>query len=109
MESFISISAVLLSMARKIADETIQLMQELRGEGLSVAKIAQKTKVSYTTAYVYTVAKQRGFASINEYHTQLAKEKGFASINEYEKHLAKQRGFASINEYHTQLAKEKGF
>ncbi len=96
-------------MPKKIPDETKQLMEELYAENLSVAEIARRTDVSYSTAYGYTKAKQRGFASRTEYKEHLAKQKGFASRTEYEEHLVKQRGFASRTEYEEHLVKQRGF
>jgi len=100
---------MLLNMPRKISDDTKQLMQEMDAEGLSVAEIARRTNVPYSTVYGYTKAKQKGFASYKEYNEHWAKEKGFASHSAYQKHLIKQRGFASHSAYQKHLIKQRGF
>ncbi|HZX12397.1 MAG TPA: helix-turn-helix transcriptional regulator [Candidatus Nanoarchaeia archaeon] len=94
-------------MPRKIPDETKRLMEELSTENLSVAEIARRADVSYATAYGYTKARQRGFASRSEYEKYLARQRGFASLTEYQEYLARQRGFASRSEYEKDLAKRR--
>lgn len=96
-------------MSKKIPDETKQLIQELYEGGLSVAEIAKRTNVSYSTAYGNTRAQERGFASRTEYEKYLAQKRGFASHTDYQNHLAQEKGFASLTEYKKHLAKEKGF
>lgn len=96
-------------MPRKISDKTQQLMQRLYARGLTPAEIARRTNVSYPTAYGYTKAKERGFASPTEYENYLAGQRGFASLIEYQEDLAGQRGFASRAEYQKHLARQRGF
>jgi transcriptional regulator with XRE-family HTH domain len=60
-------------------DETVELMQELREEGLSVKEIAKRVNVSYTTAYRYTRAKERT--------EEMIKEMGFLSLEDYKRCL----------------------
>jgi transposase len=114
-------------MPAKIPKETIELMQRLynNDERLSTAEIAKRANVSFCTAYIYTLARKRGFASGKQYREHLARKKGFASLNEqvkhrlkkkgfasrrqYERHLLGKRGFASLGEYVQYLAKERGF
>lgn len=38
-------------MPKRLPDETIRLMEELYAENLSVAEIARRANVSYSTAY----------------------------------------------------------
>src|SRR3989344_4284812 len=95
------------------------------GKGMSMAEIARKVNVSYTTAYGYTRARQRinpetgeRFVSLTEYKEHLARQRinpetgeRFVSRTEYEEHLARQRinpetgeRFASYTEYQKHLA-----
>ena len=98
---------MVLNMPKKISNETKQLIEELYAQNLPIVEVARRTNVSYATAYGYTKAKQKGFASRAKYQEDLARRKGFASYKEYQKYLAKQRGFASRAEYQKNLAKER--
>src|SRR3989338_5359338 len=94
-------------MPRKIPDETKRLMEELSAENLSVAEIARRADVSYATAYGYTKARQRGFASRSEYEKDLAKQRGLASRTEYQEYLAKRRQQQSINQELSDLIRQR--
>lgn len=97
-------------MSRKLPKEDIKFMQTLYGEGggISVADVARKTNVSYTTAYGHTRLVKRGFESWHKYMEYLAKNMGFASLHEYRKHMAEKR-FKSWNEYQENTARKMGF
>ena len=94
-------------MPRKIPDETKRLMEELSTENLSVAEIARRADVSYATAYGYTKARQRGFASRSEYEKDLAKRRVLAPRNEYQEYLAKRRQQQSINQELSDLIRQR--
>src|SRR3989338_4807591 len=94
-------------MPRKIPDETKRLMEELSAENLSVAEIARRADVSYATAYGYTKARQRGFASRSEYEKDLAKRRMLAPRNEYQEYLAKRRQQQSINQELSDLIRQR--
>lgn len=46
-------------MPKKIPQEKIALIERLSGKGLSAAEVARQAGVSYSTAYGYTLARQR--------------------------------------------------
>jgi len=94
-------------MPKKILKKTIKLMQSLYDEGLSVTKIARRAKVSYSAAYGYTKAKEKGFESPSEYVEDLVKKKEFESYSKYLEHLVKKRKFKSFSEYLEYLAKKR--
>ena len=94
-------------MPKKISDEKISLIGELYAQGLTVAEVARRAGVSYVTGYGYMRARERGFASRNDYEEHLARARGFASRTGYLGHLARERGFASLNEYRGHLAKKR--
>lgn len=97
-------------MSSKLPKEDIEFMQTLYGEGgrISVAEVARKTNVSYTTAYGHTRLVKRGFKSWHEYMEYISKNKGFTSLHEYRKHMAGKR-FKSWNEYQKNTARKMGF
>ena len=78
-------------MGKKIPNETIDLMQDLYSRGLSVTAVAKRANVPYSTAWSYTAAKQRGFASRGEYEAHLAKQRQQQPINQKLSDLIKQR------------------
>ena len=98
-------------MARKVSDETRQLMYDLHDEGLSIIEIASRANVAASTSCGYIMAREKGFSSDEEYREayrkKLAKKHGFDSYLEYQEHLLKQKGFDSPVEYREHLAKQK--
>src|SRR3989338_4197545 len=96
-------------MPTKTPNDIVDLIQNLGEQGVSVAEIARRTDVSYSTVWGYTAAKKKGFASYGAYQEDLAKKKGFASYGAYQEDLAKKKGFASYGAYQEDLAKKKGF
>jgi len=94
-------------MPKKISKRTIKLMRNLYDEGLSVTKIARKAKVSYSAAYGYTKAKEKGFESPSEYVEDLAKKKEFESYSKYLEHLAKKRQQRPLNRALSNLIKKR--
>src|SRR3989344_2673496 len=82
----------------RVPDKTKQLMKEMYSSGLSVAEIARRANVPYSTAYGYTRARQRGFASYGEYEEHLARQRInpetgqlFKSLTELRDYQARQR------------------
>ena len=82
----------------RVPDKTKQLMKEMYSSGLSVAEIARRANVPYSTAYGYTRARQRGFASYGEYEEHLARQRInpetgqlFKSLTELLDYQARQR------------------
>ena len=71
----------------KISEKKINLMQRLYREELAIPKIAEIAHVSRSTAYFYTILKEKGYLSQREYLEYRLKKRGFKSINEYDKYL----------------------
>jgi predicted DNA-binding protein YlxM (UPF0122 family) len=98
----------LLDMPQRISEETVELMQTLYvNDGLPVAEVARKVNLPYSTVYVYTKAKERGFANLKEYEQHLARERGFANLKEYEQHLARERQQKPLNQELSYLIQER--
>lgn len=102
----------------KVPEEKILLIEKLFDEGLSIEEIKQRTNVSYSTAYFYARAKQRGFTSLMDYKNDQAKKRGFKSHYEYKKSLKgkkktnipkKRKKFMSSTDYMKDVAKRKRF
>ena len=96
-------------MQRRTPNELVDIIQNLYSQHLSVAEVARRTDVHYSTVWGYTAAKKKGFASRGAYLEDLAKKKGFASYGAYQEDLAKKKGFASYGAYQEDWAKKKGF
>ena len=97
-------------MVRRISDKEIELMERLfYDKSLSIAQIASEVSVSFGSAYGYTRAKERGFASPNDYKSFLAKRMGFNSYGEYRESLAHKNGFKSERDYRNFLFRQRGF
>lgn len=85
-------------------------MQDLYNNGsLSVAEVARRTKIPYSTVYFNTRILDRGFPSSKEYRECMADNAGFSSQSKYKEDLAKRRGFESLSEYQEYLVNKRGF
>lgn len=104
----------------KVPEEKMILIEKLFKKGLSIEEIKRRANVSYSTAYYYARAKQRGFASPLDYRNDQAKNKGFKSHYEYIKSLKRKRKkktiipkkrkkFKSSTDRMKDIAKRKGF
>jgi ribosome-binding protein aMBF1 (putative translation factor) len=126
-------------MPRRIPDEEKRLMGELYAKTQSVAEVARRTNIPYSTVYGYTRVLERinpetgqpyksqtelenyrtrqrinpetgqPYKSRIEYLQHSARKRGFASLAECEKHRVIKKGFASTTEYKKHLAIKKGF
>lgn len=94
-------------MTGKVSAETRDLIERLNEENLSLAEIARRANVSYTTVYVYTRTKRRGFASYGEYREHLAKQRQEQPGNQELSDLIKQR-LAESGETQKWLATQLG-
>lgn len=66
---------------RKLPKKTIKLLDSLYKQAIPITEIARKANVSYSTAWGYTKAKEKGFESLNEYREHLAKERQERELN----------------------------
>ncbi len=111
-----------------VSEETKQLMQELyeqwllatetagqaedfvRGRSITkiIQEIAQRAKVSYGTAYNYTRAAERGFASPKEYREYVLARRGFSPETRNGERPIGRKGFSPYSRYTEHLARKKG-
>lgn len=94
-------------MARRISDETKQLIGDLYAQELPNEEIARIAGVSESSVYHYTRILERGFATPAEYDAYLANKRGFVSTTEYRNHLALEKGFASNSEYSGHMVSQR--
>lgn len=96
-------------MPPQIPEDVKRTIQKLYSAGTSVRSISLQTGVAYMTAYGYTRARERGFASLHEYKAYLVHKKRFKTVGEYNDSLARKNGFQSHGEYRRFLLSEAGF
>ena len=105
----------------RLSQRTINRIQRLRAEGMSLINIAEEAGISYSSVYNHTIIKEK-YGSHKNYRDYLAEKKGFSSNKEYREDLAHQKGYDSYNdlrkhqnrfatykEYIEYLAKKRGF
>jgi len=65
---------------QEIKEEAWRLFNQ---EGLKINEIADRLDIAYSTAFIFTSAREKGFNSHEEYKDYLAKRKGFRSSKHY--------------------------
>ncbi len=96
-------------MPKKIQNEQRERAWKMYGAGNNINSIVKSIKISYTSAWVLTEGRRRGFKNYSEYREHFAQQKGFKNRSEYLEDLYKRQGFKNRSEYLEDLYKRQGF